>query len=361
MEHFRRLGFAEEIRALGMPADYPTDIAYFTRYAGHELTRFALPSAAEARKRIADARRLVERSGAAPPRVAEVRRAGAAPPRRGPARHRGPLRLAADGVRGERGRRRGRDRGRGRAARARRCARYLVGADGGRRRSGRRARLPLRRREPGGARASWAGGCMRSICAHRLLRRDRAEARLDARDLQPGAARLHVRGGRQGRIRLPHPAARQGETDASMDDAERARPVPRGDRQAGGGGGAVPRRLDRRPCPGGRALPGRPRADRRRRRPPVHARRRPRLQHGGRRRGEPGLEARRGPEGRAPAALLESYEAERRPLAIRNTGYAAASPIPLACLPPRRRSTSRRPRASRARRRRRAISPSTRG
>lgn len=52
MEHFRRLGLAEEIRALGLPAEFPTDIAYFTRYARHELARFALPSAQEARARV---------------------------------------------------------------------------------------------------------------------------------------------------------------------------------------------------------------------------------------------------------------------------------------------------------------------
>lgn len=51
MEHFRRLGFADEIRALGLPPDYPTDIAYFTRYAGYELARFRLPSAQEAKRR----------------------------------------------------------------------------------------------------------------------------------------------------------------------------------------------------------------------------------------------------------------------------------------------------------------------
>src|SRR5436305_12460164 len=45
MEHYRRLGFADEIRALGLPADFPTDIAYFTRFATHELARFSLPSA----------------------------------------------------------------------------------------------------------------------------------------------------------------------------------------------------------------------------------------------------------------------------------------------------------------------------
>ncbi len=48
MEHFRRLGFAGKIRQMGMPPDYPTDIAYFTRYAKHELARFKLPSSRQA-------------------------------------------------------------------------------------------------------------------------------------------------------------------------------------------------------------------------------------------------------------------------------------------------------------------------
>ena len=52
MEHFRRLGFADEVRALGLPADYPTDIAYFTRYTGYELARFPLPSSGAAKSRI---------------------------------------------------------------------------------------------------------------------------------------------------------------------------------------------------------------------------------------------------------------------------------------------------------------------
>ncbi|MEO5845198.1 MAG: FAD-dependent oxidoreductase [Caldimonas sp.] len=52
MEHFRRLGFADEIRALGLPADHPTDIAYFTHFAGHELARLRLPTAAEAARRV---------------------------------------------------------------------------------------------------------------------------------------------------------------------------------------------------------------------------------------------------------------------------------------------------------------------
>lgn len=52
MEHFRRLGFADEIRAQGLPGDHPTDIAYFTRYARHELARIRLPTSNEARVRI---------------------------------------------------------------------------------------------------------------------------------------------------------------------------------------------------------------------------------------------------------------------------------------------------------------------
>ena len=48
MEYYRRLGFAHEVRALGLPADYPTDIAYFTRYGGYELARFSLPPSSQA-------------------------------------------------------------------------------------------------------------------------------------------------------------------------------------------------------------------------------------------------------------------------------------------------------------------------
>src|SRR5882672_10221231 len=52
MEHYRRLGFAEKVRARGLPPDYPTDIAYFTRYTKHELARFSLPSAQAARQMV---------------------------------------------------------------------------------------------------------------------------------------------------------------------------------------------------------------------------------------------------------------------------------------------------------------------
>ena len=48
MEHFRRLGFAHEIRSMGLPPDHPTDIAYLTRFTGTELARLRLPTAAAA-------------------------------------------------------------------------------------------------------------------------------------------------------------------------------------------------------------------------------------------------------------------------------------------------------------------------
>lgn len=48
MEHYRRHGFAEEIRKLGMPPDYPTDVAYFTTICGYELGRHEMPSSSQA-------------------------------------------------------------------------------------------------------------------------------------------------------------------------------------------------------------------------------------------------------------------------------------------------------------------------
>lgn len=55
MEHYRRLGLANQIRALGLPADHPTDVIYFTRFGGWELARLRMPSAAETARSIADA------------------------------------------------------------------------------------------------------------------------------------------------------------------------------------------------------------------------------------------------------------------------------------------------------------------
>lgn len=44
MEHYRRLGISEPIRRLGLPADHPKDVAYFTRLSAWEVARFRMPS-----------------------------------------------------------------------------------------------------------------------------------------------------------------------------------------------------------------------------------------------------------------------------------------------------------------------------
>jgi 2-polyprenyl-6-methoxyphenol hydroxylase-like FAD-dependent oxidoreductase len=48
MEHFRRIGIASTVRSLGLPADYAPDVAYFTSIAGHELARLHQPASREA-------------------------------------------------------------------------------------------------------------------------------------------------------------------------------------------------------------------------------------------------------------------------------------------------------------------------
>lgn len=50
MEHFRRLGVADRIRAAGLPPDYPTDSSYRTRLDGTEILRIELPSSADITK-----------------------------------------------------------------------------------------------------------------------------------------------------------------------------------------------------------------------------------------------------------------------------------------------------------------------
>jgi 2-polyprenyl-6-methoxyphenol hydroxylase-like FAD-dependent oxidoreductase len=47
MEHYRRLGLADRVRAAGLPSDHPTDVVYITRFAGWELARLPMPSSAE--------------------------------------------------------------------------------------------------------------------------------------------------------------------------------------------------------------------------------------------------------------------------------------------------------------------------
>lgn len=55
MEHFRRVGLAERVRATGVPGDHPTDIVYCTRVARRELARHRLPSPNEARRIVREA------------------------------------------------------------------------------------------------------------------------------------------------------------------------------------------------------------------------------------------------------------------------------------------------------------------
>jgi 2-polyprenyl-6-methoxyphenol hydroxylase-like FAD-dependent oxidoreductase len=42
MEHYRRLGFSDDIRKLGLPPDHPFDQGYFTRLSKHEIFRFPM-------------------------------------------------------------------------------------------------------------------------------------------------------------------------------------------------------------------------------------------------------------------------------------------------------------------------------
>jgi 2-polyprenyl-6-methoxyphenol hydroxylase-like FAD-dependent oxidoreductase len=47
MEHYRRLGISGSVRKLGLPPDHPKDVAYFTRLSGWEIARYRMPSAIE--------------------------------------------------------------------------------------------------------------------------------------------------------------------------------------------------------------------------------------------------------------------------------------------------------------------------
>lgn len=48
MEHLRRLGVASRFREAALPGDYPNDVTYFTRLCGYELARLKLPTWREA-------------------------------------------------------------------------------------------------------------------------------------------------------------------------------------------------------------------------------------------------------------------------------------------------------------------------
>ncbi|MCS0637822.1 FAD-dependent monooxygenase [Streptomyces sp. LP05-1] len=57
MEHYRRLGLASRIRALGLPGGHSAGISFFTRYSGRLLTHLPWPGADETRARVAAADR----------------------------------------------------------------------------------------------------------------------------------------------------------------------------------------------------------------------------------------------------------------------------------------------------------------
>ena len=55
LEHFRSLGISERVRKLGLPADHPTDVAYFTRFNAWELCRIRMPSESDKMRAVAAA------------------------------------------------------------------------------------------------------------------------------------------------------------------------------------------------------------------------------------------------------------------------------------------------------------------
>jgi 2-polyprenyl-6-methoxyphenol hydroxylase-like FAD-dependent oxidoreductase len=55
MEHYRRLGLSDGIRALGMPQQHPTDVGYFTTLSGPEIARIPMPSEAEKKEKLRNA------------------------------------------------------------------------------------------------------------------------------------------------------------------------------------------------------------------------------------------------------------------------------------------------------------------
>ena len=52
LEHYRRLGLASQIRKLGLPPDQPTDVTYSTRTNGWELARIKMPSESAKMRRV---------------------------------------------------------------------------------------------------------------------------------------------------------------------------------------------------------------------------------------------------------------------------------------------------------------------
>ena len=55
MEHYRRLGVVGKVRKVGLPPDHPTDVGYFTSLNGWEMARLPMPSETEKMQRVREA------------------------------------------------------------------------------------------------------------------------------------------------------------------------------------------------------------------------------------------------------------------------------------------------------------------
>ncbi len=301
MEHYRRLGFADEVRALGMPADFPTDIAYFTRFAKYELARFSLPSAREAKQMVTG----LSGSWSA----AEL-------PHRCNQKFIEPvLRRHAQALRGvsvnygwrmsgfsedENGVRVEVESSDGKTRQAIRCQ-YLVSADGPR--SAVRQQLGFRYGGETGVVRDFVGGRMLAVYA-RIPDYYRAIAHRPAW--------MNVSFNRERRSFMPavdgkgefayHPQLRSHEQEDRLSDAEAAAMVQGHHRRAAQGRSACTRCLDRGAFARLGSLLQEPGIHRWRCRASVHTHRWPGLQHGDRRCGEPRLEAGRRAEKTGGAA-----------------------------------------------------------
>src|SRR5262245_10213538 len=77
MEIFRRLGLAKALREIGLPPDYPNDVAFCTAMTGIELARIPIPSRA---RRYAATGYVVAHAGAAAPGQPDLSRTAAVRP-----------------------------------------------------------------------------------------------------------------------------------------------------------------------------------------------------------------------------------------------------------------------------------------
>ena len=271
MEHFRRLGIADELRSEGLPPDVARASAYVTRFCGHEFGRLPRPYSDWPTPEIPNnvSQIVLERV---------LRRCAERAPRRAD-----PFRLAAAIVR--RARRPRRRRRRGHPDRRARADQGALSPRHRRRRQHGAPRARLRHDRRGRHHPPRLHGRHHAVVLHPLADADGGEpAAADQHDLdhQSRHARHDVFPGRArdlGRA-LPgaagHGLARGRRPRGDRGDDRRRRAVRDHLRRA----------VDRRARAGRRALSVRPRVPGRRRRASVHAARRARHEHRHRRRDE---------------------------------------------------------------------------